>query len=300
MTVLENAKFNKKSAVIIGKFDGVHKGHLKLLSIAADICKKDGLTPVVYTFSFENHQERILSDAQKLQIFENQGIDAVYTQKFTEEFKNTSPEEFVDILKNRFCAEHIIIGFNFRFGKDRGGDPSTMSELCKDANIKLTVAEPVLFDGKPISSTRIKSEIKSGNMANVYAMTGRYFSLTAPVEEGKQLGRKIGFPTANMKVSDLSLLPKHGVYATKVHTQHGTFPGITNIGSNPTVDCDGATKAETHIIGFSDNLYGSKLTIEFLQYLRDEERFANIKHLAAQLEYDTENAVKIFKNVLTS
>ncbi len=299
MEILNTRKFNKKCAVVIGKFDGVHKGHQKLLSLAEEICRREAIASVAYTFCSENDTSRIIPDAKKAEILASSGIDALYIQSLDEAFKNTSPEQFVEILKNDFSASYVIVGFNFRFGKDRCGNADTMKELCRKAGINAIVAEPVLFSGKTISSTRIRAEIKSGNMENVHAMMGRRFSVTAAVIQGKQLGRDMGFPTANIETDGISLLPKSGVYATAVHMGSAVYAGVTNIGTNPTVDNDGKTKCETHIVGFSDDLYGKEITIEFLQFLREEEQFVSIGHLASQLEYDTDNAVKIFKNMLT-
>lgn len=299
MEILNNHRFDKKCVVVIGKFDGVHKGHQKLLSIAREICFKEGIASVAYTFPCQNDAGRIISDEKKTEILSQNNIDAIYIQSFDDDFKNTSPEQFVEILRNDFSAAYVIVGFNFRFGKHRCGDADTMKKLCDEADINAIIAEPVLFSGKPISSTRIRTEIEKGNMENVYAMMGRRFSITSTVIQGKQLGRNIGFPTANIETETVALLPKAGVYATAVHTGASVYPAVTNIGVNPTVDNDGKTKCETHMIGFSDQLYGKEISIEFLQFLRDEEQFSNIGHLASQLEYDTQNAVKIFKNMLT-
>ena len=299
MNILKDDNFNEKSAVVIGKFDGVHKGHQQLLKLAAEISQKQGLTPIAYTFSSEHEKSRILSDAEKTELLSQNGIKSVYLQHLTEDFKNTSPQEFVRLLKNNFSAQHIIVGFNFRFGKGRSADASDMVSICEENGISATVAEPVMFCGKPISSTRIRSEILSGNMENVFAMMGRRLKISAKVIKGKQLGREIGFPTANLDITNIHLIPRTGVYATKVIIDSRVFAAVTNIGSNPTVDKDGSIKIETHIIGFYDCLYGKNITVEFLQFLRDEEQFVSLSHLSSQLESDCENSVKIFKNNIT-
>lgn len=284
-----------KTAVVIGKFDGVHKGHQALLDIARRSCAKDSLVPIAFTFSSAGDTSRILADTDKAQILEDNGMSAVYIQPLSEEFKNTSPEEFISFLKSNFSAAHVIVGFNFRFGKNRSGDAQTMVEICKSCGINVTVAEPVMYEGSPISSTRVRSEIIDGNVDKAYEMMGRPFCVTASVIGGKQLGRTIGFPTANLDTDDFSITPANGVYATAVKVQSETYPAITNIGVNPTVDSDGKIKAETYIIDFDGDLYGKEITVEFLERIRREKTFLNIQSLAEQLNADCEKALQIFK-----
>lgn len=293
MNILTERKFNKKTAVVIGKFDGVHKGHQHLMSLAADVADEKNLVPMAYTFP--NEGNCIITDKEKTALLSQNGIEAVYYQEFTEDFKNTTPEEFVRILTEDLSAKHIIVGFNFRFGKGRCGSAEDMAELCRRASIGTTIAEPVLYEDQPISSTRIRNEILKGNIQAAFDMMGRHFAITAPVGTGKQLGRQIGFPTANMSIDGITLLPQKGVYATAAETPNGTYPAITNIGSNPTVDTDGRIKAETHIIGYEGDLYSEEITVKFMEKLRDERRFKGTDALSRQLAKDSEAAVKIFQ-----
>lgn len=299
MKISDKSNCTAGSAVVIGKFDGVHKGHQKLFSVAREIAERESLIPTVYTFSSCSGAPSITDDEEKIRLFKQNGIKAIHLQQFTPQFKSTSPDEFVQLLKEDFSAKHVIIGFNFRFGKNRSGSAEDMAALCEGAKIKATIVEPVIFGGKPISSTRIRTEAEAGNMENVFAMMGRYFCITARVTKGKQLGRQLGFPTANLNTESISLLPKSGVYATRIHTDGSSFPAITNIGTNPTVDSDNSVKIENHLIGFSGDLYGKTISVEFLQFLRDEEQFVSTRHLTDQLQCDSENAVKIFRNLLT-
>lgn len=293
MNILTNRKFNTKSAVVIGKFDGVHKGHQQLLRIAADICKKENLVSIAYTFS--SYGECITNDVQKSRLLAEYGMDNIYIQPFDQDFKNTSPKEFVRILKDDLCAEHVIIGFNFRFGKNRCGDASIMEKLCAESHIRCTVAHPVLFDGEPISSTRIRECIKSGDISSANAMLGRNFDIRGKIIHGKQLGRTIDFPTANMDAENIPLIPDVGVYAAFCNINGKTYPAITNIGLNPTVDHDSKIKAETNIIGFDGDLYGKELTVSFMEKLRNERTFENIDELKNQLTIDKEKAIAIFE-----
>lgn len=292
MNILSNRKFNNKSAVVIGKFDGVHKGHQHLLSLAEGICEKENLTPLAYTFS--SYGECITDDTQKSQLLALYGMEHIYIQQFNEDFKSTSPEDFFRILKEDLNAEHVIIGFNFRFGKNRCGDAHIMEKLCAESGIKSTVAQPVLFDNDPISSTRIRECIKGGNITAANSMLGRIFEICGRVIHGKQLGRTLDFPTANMASKYIPLLPEVGVYATSVTLDGTTYPAITNIGDNPTVDHDNKIKIETNIIGFDGDLYSKEISVAFMDKLRDECTFENIDELKNQLAKDREKAIEIF------
>ncbi|MBQ6998682.1 MAG: bifunctional riboflavin kinase/FAD synthetase [Clostridia bacterium] len=290
--ILQNRKFSMPSAVVIGKFDGVHKGHQHLLELALDICEIKNLAPLAYTFPSGRYA--ITDDDEKNNLLYQNGIENIYCQPFTDEFKATTPEEFVRILKNDFSAKHVIVGFNFRFGKDRAGDASQMEQLCKKEGIGVTIAEPVLFENEPISSTRIRESIKNGDVKSAHLMTGRFFGITSEVMQGKKLGREMGFPTINMSTENIFLLPQVGVYATKVEIDGKTYPAITNIGANPTVDSDNKIKAETHIIGFGGDLYGKCITVKFIEKLRVEKAFKNIDELKKQISADKEETVRVF------
>lgn len=293
MSTSENYNINPASAVVIGKFDGVHKGHQQLLSIAKDICKKENLTPLAYTFP--SFGECITDDTQKAHLFKNYGIDNIYVQQLNDEFKNTSPKDFVRILTEDLNAKHVIVGFNFRFGKDRCADAYLMEKLCAETGIKCTIAQPVIFENEPISSTRIREEIKKGNITDANVMLGRNFEIYGKVIHGKKLGRTIDFPTANIDAKYIPLLPDAGVYATTVKQNGNIYPAITNIGSNPTVDHDDKIKVETNIIGFDGNLYDTEIYISFSEKLRNECTFNNIDELKKQLSQDKENSIEIFK-----
>ena len=217
-------------------------------------------------------------------------------QQLNDEFKNTSPQEFVRILTEDLNAKHVIVGFNFRFGKDRCGDASLMEKLCVESGIRCTVAEPVIFENEPISSTRIRKKIKNGNITDANIMLGRSFEIYGKVIHGKQLGRTIDFPTANINAKHIPLLPDAGVYATMVRQNNMVYPAITNIGINPTVDHDDKMKIETNIIGFDGDLYNEEITVAFLKKLRNERIFNNIDELKKQLSQDKEKSIGIFEN----
>lgn len=296
MEILKLRKFESPSVVVIGKFDGVHKGHQSLMDMACKIGVGQKLTPIAYTF--ESFGECITDDKLKTTLLGEYGAEKIYIQPFTDEFKSMSPEDFVKLLKEDFNAKHIVVGFNFRFGKDRSGDAVIMEKLCDEMGMGITIAEPVLFESEPINSTRIRALIKDGYMDSANIMMGRAFSVTAEIFHGKMLGRKIGFPTANMSLDDFSLIPKNAVYATSVKIGNKIYPAITNIGSNPTVDKDKSIKAETHIIGFDGDLYGKTITVDFIKILRGETKFESVDGLKDQLLKDTEDAKNIFKTYI--
>lgn len=294
MNVLSERKFDKPSAVIIGKFDGVHKGHRKLISDAAKICREDGLSLLAYTFGGSS----LTTEAEKLALLTECCVENIYIQPLDSGFKNTSPEEFIRILKEDLCARCVAVGFNFRFGKDRCADAEDMKKLCKNAGITAHIAPPVTENGELVSSTRIRAEISSGKVAEAAVMLGRPYSVTAQVGSGKHLGRKIGMPTANLRLPPKILLPKTGVYACIADTPFGRYSAVTNIGDNPTVDTDGKIKAEAHIMDFDENLYGEEITLRFLEYVRGEKKFDSLAELQAQVERDKQKTKEIVKDKL--
>lgn len=294
MKILSKCEYSLPSSVVVGKFDGVHKGHQELISMAKEISLKENLT--LLAFTFENAGESITDSDEKKRLLKEKGIDVFYSQELSDDFKSTSPEAFIDLLKNKLNAKHIIVGFNFKFGRKRCGDTALMEKLCAEKGLKITVCKPVIFDGEPISSTRIRLSLKGGDIESAKNMLGRDFKVKSGVISGKMLGRQIGFPTANMEISKFSIIPKHGVYATFVEMEDSTYPAITNIGKNPTVDSDGAIKAETHIIGFDGDLYGKEISVGFLKRLRGETDFENLENLKSQLLSDKNSAIEIFKN----
>lgn len=288
-----------ENVVALGKFDGVHKGHQKLISTAVSIAKDNGMETLVCTIVPQTSFKSITTETKKEEIIKSLGADFVIRQYLTDDFKNLLPEEFVEkFLKQKFSASHVVVGYNFRFGANRTGDAEKLKELCKKHNIAVTVIDSVTVereDGstETISSTAIRNLVENGKVEEVNNYLGRFFCMWGVVSEGKHLGRTIGFPTINFYPKDTDLVPKRGVYAVNVYIDGREFYGITNVGINPTVEEGKNIKVETYIFNFDNGeIYGKPLRIKFLEFVRDEFKFDNIYALKNQIEKDKDYVLK--------
>lgn len=289
----------KQTVVVLGTFDGVHKGHAALFDMAVKLAEKYDLETVVYTFSnspselFSSQPVKLLCSAQeKAKIIRSYNIDRVEMDVFTKELCNTSCRDFAQMLKNRFNIKYAVAGYNYTFGTKASGNIELLRELGYEYGFEVAEAAPVLYKGKPISSTRIRQCIENGELEDANAQLGRCFSMTGEVKRCRQIGRTIGFPTVNI-VNEIGypILP-YGVYATRVNTDGRIFNGVTNVGNNPTFGSFGLT-VETHIFDFNEELYGKQITVEFIKYLRAQQRFDSVDELVKQISTDKSLAIKI-------
>ena len=286
---IEEIKHNK-NIVILGNFDGVHKGHQVILQKAVETAKDKGLKTIVYTFSEypKNQQTKITTCSEKAYFLDKNKIDYLCLEQF-EKVRNYSPEEFVEkVIVNDLNAAEVYCGFNFTFGKGKSGNIETLKKLLEERNLKLNVQKAVLDDdGKIISSTRIRNYIKGGNFEKVRELLGHNFIILGEVIYGKQLGRVIGFPTANLKFEN-KIYPEFGVYGVKIHIQgdEKIYNGVMNIGRNPTVDV-GILSVETNIFDFNEDIYGKIILIEVLENIRYEKKFSSVEKLKEQIGKDT-------------
>ena len=287
---LKEIKQNK-NIVILGNFDGVHKGHQIILQKAVTHAKKENLKTIVYTFNEypKNKQTKITTCSEKAYLLNENGIDYLYLEQF-EKVRNYTPEEFVEkVLLNILNVKEVYCGFNFTFGKGKSGDVSILEKLLKEKNIKLNVQNPVRDENNEIiSSTRVRNYIKKGNFEKVRELLGHNFIILGEVIYGKQLGRVLGFPTANLQFEN-KIYPKFGVYGVKVHIEgdEKIYNGVMNIGKNPTVDI-GILSVETNIFDFSDDIYGKVILIEVLENIRSEKKFNSVDELKKQIGYDVD------------
>ena len=285
---IEEIKHNK-NIVILGNFDGVHKGHQVILQKAVETAKEKKLKTIVYTFSEypKNQQTKITTCSEKAYFLDKNKIDYLCLEQF-EKVRNYSPEEFVEkVIVNDLNAAEVYCGFNFTFGKGKSGNIETLKKLLEERNLKLNVQKAVLDDdGKIISSTRIRNYIKGGNFEKVRELLGHNFIILGEVVYGKQLGRVIGFPTANLKFEN-KIYPEFGVYGVKIHIQgdEKIYNGVMNIGRNPTVDV-GVLSVETNIFDFNEDIYGKIILIEVLENIRYEKKFSSVEKLKEQIGKD--------------
>lgn len=281
----------RPSAVALGFFDGLHLGHIEVIKRAL---LKDGLCSVVFTFNDKTSLPKfsgkkghcIITHEQKTEIFANLGVERVYAPDFGD-VKDYSAREFVErILKNELCARVVVCGYDFRFGKGGEGNPEMLKTLCAEHSIECEVVPAVMVDGETVSSTVIREKIRQGDIESANRFLGYELSYNLPVTEGNKIGRTIGFPTINQIIPDYMVKPKNGVYKSWTIVDGRTYRSITNIGVKPTVNYTGKSVMETHITGFSGDLYGKTVRVALREFIRDEVKFASLEELKAQIELD--------------
>ena len=291
--------------VTIGTFDGVHLGHREVISALKRISFLSGGDSVVFTF--EPHPRIVISPGEdtlrllstkdeKIKLMEEIGIDHLVIYPFTVEFSKLSYNEFVaKILVGKMKISSLVVGYDHRFGQGRQGDFSSLELLSNEMNFKVEQLSELLIDSKVVSSTKIRLALEVGDISKANHFLGYRYSLSGKVIEGKQLGRKLGFPTANIETSDNhKLVPGDGVYAVFVQTGGELFKGMLNVGFRPTVNYNADHKSiEVHIFDFESDIYNSDITLYFVMKIRDEQKFSGIVELQEQLVKDRITALSI-------
>jgi riboflavin kinase/FMN adenylyltransferase len=292
----------RKTAVALGNFDGLHKGHLAVINETV-MKKHDGLLPCILTF--DSHPQQTLRGSAPKKIMtrslceKETAILGCKTVRLPfEEVRNMTPEEFFnEILIKKLNVGFVSCGFNYRFGKNGEGNAETLELLCKNAGIGFKCADEILFDGKTISSTRIRQAIEDGDIEKAKNMLGRYFAYDTEVIHGDKIGKKLlGFPTINQLFPKWHVIPKNGVYASATEVDGRLYPSMTNIGKRPTVNGE-ELRSETCIIGFSGDLYGSHPEVRLIKLIREEKKFPSLQALSEQLKKDSQTAEKIYNEV---
>lgn len=295
-TSLDDVNFNKKTAVALGNFDGVHIGHQQILMDAVRIAHENDMISVCFTFSV--HPKELIDDGirfittedDKMRILSEIGIDATVSIPFDEKIMKTKAEDFIDdMLRGTLNAGAVCCGFNYRFGDRAAGDAELLSSLCETHGIRVNVHDPVEIDGETVSSTAIRELIENGDMSRCAEYLGRSYSLSGKVSTGNSLGSRIGFPTANFKVQEMLVVPPNGVYFTNAIYKGRSYRSITNIGVKPTVGKHDKS-VETNIFDFGQRIYGETVIVEFLRYWRPETKFGSIDELRKQIALDIEAA----------
>ncbi|MBR4282422.1 MAG: bifunctional riboflavin kinase/FAD synthetase [Clostridia bacterium] len=297
-TKVEKLNITSPTSVALGTFDGVHKGHQKVISATLN----SGYSPVVFSVNrpYSKQNLRLTTDKARENILENMGVDTFAIISF-EEIYNLSPLEFgKDILIKRLNAKHISCGFNFRFGKGAEGNVETLKEICNDFGIELTVCEPIIYEGLPISSSRIRLAIENGRVDEADEMLGLPFTYDFVVEGGDRLGRKLGAPTINQYFPEDFVVPKFGVYAAVVEIDSRKYPAVCNVGIRPTINNGTAPRSETFILDFTGDLYGKNVPVSLIKYLRPETKFEGLDALKDAISNDARVSKQIIleRNVL--
>ena len=286
----------------LGNFDGVHRGHRKILERLRRVAGEHGATSVVMTF--DPHPPRvvrpdkapplIMTKTQKLEALEDAGVQGAAIVRFTRELSQWDPETFVrNVLVEWLRVSEVWVGANFLFGHDRSGNFSLLRSLGARYGFKAEKIDPVRYKDFVVSSTRVRRLVSEARVDEASALLGHPYFIDGMVVHGDQRGRTIGFPTANL-CSDNELVPPHGVYATTAIIDGIVRPSITNIGTRPTVDTSGKTTIETHIFDFDRDLYGMRVRLAFVQRLRDERAFDSLDGLKSQIAADCSRARVLF------
>ncbi|MCX6345668.1 MAG: bifunctional riboflavin kinase/FAD synthetase [Armatimonadetes bacterium] len=285
-------------AVAIGVFDGVHWGHRAIFEKLVEAARLQGLKSSALTF--DKHPAELLAPQrapnyintleQRIEIIQALGVDEVVVSEFSHELASLERDEFINqILVETLHAKHVVVGANFKFGKNRQGDIRYLKSALIGLGIGISVVPAVIIGGRPVSSTRTRLLISRGKVAEAAILLGRRFTLRGEVVKGEKIGRTLGFSTANIAVADRQLIPVGGVYAVETTINGSRYGGVCNIGNRPTFSGKSLT-IEAHFVGFNANIYGEMLDVVFCKRLRDEMTFESPERLADQIRKDIEMA----------
>lgn len=293
-----------KPVLTIGSFDGVHLGHCKVIEKLKDIALQKQAETVIFTFHphpkfvLDPHQStqslRMLTTIdERIELFRNAGVDHLIIFPFTPAFAQLPYADFVrGILVEKLAINTLVLGYDHRLGKNREGNFETLSLLSQEWGFSLEKLDALFIDDNNISSTKIRKALLEGNVQQAESYLGYPYMFSGTVVEGKQLGRKIDFPTANIKLADsFKLIPKDGVYVVELTVMGKSYGGMMNIGSRPTVNTDQLDKTiEVHLFNFQANIYGRNISVKFIDRIRDEQKFNSVTELRTQLQLDKQVA----------
>jgi riboflavin kinase/FMN adenylyltransferase len=289
-------------AVTIGNFDGVHLGHQAMLKELRAAAQARGLQTAVVIFEphpreFFTPQQapaRLTSLREKLELFGTMGVDRVHVCHFDALFARKTAADFIHALHEKLHAKFALIGDDFRFGSGRVGDFALMEKIGGERGFEVQAVHSVLHGGVRISSTAIRAALAAGQIRMAREYLGRPYSISGRVVHGDGMGRKLGFPTANIQLKH-NLPPLKGIYVVLAHTEGlGVLQGVASLGVRPTLKQDAKPVLEVHLFEFSQQIYGKHLRVEFLQKLRDEEKYPNLEALTRQIALDVDKAKKWF------
>ncbi len=304
---INELKFEKNTVLTLGTFDGIHLGHKQIIKRVIDCSEKENLRNLVITF--HPHPRKVINPElnlkllttrdEQIEIFEQLGVMNLLIINFTKEFSQLTPTDFIkSILIEKTGLRKIVIGYDHHFGKGRGGDVEFLKSCSEKYSFDVLQIEPFLVDNEPVSSTKIRSAIESGDLTRANKMLGRIYSFKGVVVEGDKRGRELGYPTANIKPEDEDkLLPQIGIYASTVEVNGSLYKALLSIGKRPTFYNEGSIVPEVYIYDFNDNIYGKKIKLNVIQKLRGEEKFNSAEELINQMNIDKENGLKILNQL---
>lgn len=288
--------------IALGNFDGLHIGHAALINTLIQECHSKGLTSVVYTFI--KHPENILrkklftpqiiTTKKKIELLHQFNVDYLYLAEFDEKFSRMSPDDFIKkVLVNTFKVKIVVIGYNYKFGVDGSGDVSLLQYYGNKYNFDVIVIPPVTIDSKVVSSTLIREQLAHGYVDEALKMLGRPYSIQGLVIKGRNMGKKLGYPTANIQPEKYLIVPRSGVYLTRTFVKGKLYNSITNIGKNPTFRLK-KISVETHIFDFNENIYNDVVEVFFYKRIRNEKKFNSLDSLVEQISKDILTAKELF------
>lgn len=294
---------NRRSVITLGKFDGLHRGHEKLINRILEI-GRDGYETVIFTFDVspvvrlkDQAFRTLLTNDERRELASVQGVDCFIECPFVPEIMNMKAEDFIkEILVDQLKAGYLVVGPDFHFGYQRRGNPQMLVEMGTRYGFRVDILDKVMDGEKEISSTYIREEILKGNMEKANELLGYPYFVNGPVIHGRKLGRTIGVPTINQLPEVHKLLPPFGVYASITHIGGKVYQGISNIGVKPTVG-EHQAGVETYLFECSEDLYGLDVRVELCRFQRPEYRFESLEALQHQMRQDEQSARKYFKNI---
>lgn len=306
---LDNIEKFESPVLTIGNYDGIHIGHKRIIERVKAVSASISGTPMLMTFN--PHPLTLLRPDMdmhfitpldvKIKLVEDAGIEVMFIIPFTEEFRQVEPEEFVKVyLVEKIGISWLIIGHDFKFGRNGKGDVASLKRFSKTYGFSFEIVEAVMIDGERVGSNRIRKYIMEGDLEKAERFLGRPYMIKGIVQKGYGVGRMLGFPTINLETG-FKLLPPPGVYITEVRVAERMYPSVTNIGYRPTFDKQvnrQALSIETHIIDYEGDLYGMQVAIYFHKRIRDEKRFSNPEELKEAIKRDIEIARRAFNLAL--
>ncbi len=287
----------------LGMFDGVHKGHQEIIKKLKKHSETHQLESALLTFW--PHPRKVLQPEveikllntleEKLQLLERFGIQKIFLKEFNDDFRNLSGEDFVkQILLDKLHMKHIVIGYDHHFGKNKSGNFELLEKMASENNFVVEETKAVLVNELAVSSTKIRNALSEGDIITANEFLGYHYPVSGTVVGGKKIGRTIGYPTANIDVDPIKLLPKNGAYIVDVELNGQMHKGMLSIGTNPTVNGTKKT-TEVYILDFDQDIYGENITVYFRDYLHDEIKFESLEKLIERLDEDKQLTINFFK-----
>ena len=302
MQIVRNPAQTKPCVLVLGMFDGVHRGHQKLLITGNALAEAEGLPLRVCTFSphplavlCPDKAPRMLTTLpERARFMLGFGVDTLCVFPFTRALADEPPEDFVRRMARTFRPRHVVVGFNNTFGRGGRGDGALLTAMGRELGFETHIVPAVELDGSPVSSTRIRALLAQGDIHGATRLLGHAYTLSGWVMDGKHIGRTMGYPTANVDVPAHKALPAFGVYACYLTVEGRRYPAVVNVGRHPTLP-EGAVTVEAHVLDACLMLYGKKVRLDFLNFQRSERRFDTVDDLKSQIQEDAAEARAFFR-----